>query len=304
MSSVFPILVNGAGGFVAGSVIVQAGPEVHIHAVSRREVGHAQANLTWHQMDITQSEAVLALMHHVKPRAVIHLAAIANIDYAEQHPEEAQRINTDMATQWAEAAARVGAKFIFASTDNVFDGDKGDYRESDPPHPANFYGRTKVMAEQGVLASDSRAVIARIAWVLGFPLIGEGNSFLARMVKTLRAGGTLPVAVNEIRSPVDVITLGRALLELAQNEYTGILHLSGSTYLTRYDMARYLAQRLGFDPDAITPMDSNAEPERAYRPRDISLNNSLACSLLHNKMVTLEEGVNRIMEFGGFAKNH
>src|SRR5262249_48354540 len=99
-----------------------------------------------------------------------------------------------------------------------------------------------------------------------------------------------------IRTPIDVITLGRALLELAANDLTGILHLAGNTRLNRYEMAIQIAERLGFPQDLVKPTNSNAMPNRAPRPNDASLNNSKAKHALRTPMLSLSEGLDLILE--------
>src|SRR5690606_38737244 len=112
--------------------------------------------------------------------------------------------------------------------------------------PVNFYGRTKVAAE--VLAHEAleNCVIARVALVIGLPILGSGNSFLIKMEENLREGKEIQIPENEVRSPVDVITLGKSLLELAANDFTGTINLAGSTCLNRFDMAKRIAAKLGY----------------------------------------------------------
>lgn len=95
---------------------------------------------------------------------------------------------------------------------------------------------------------------------------------------------------------MDVITLGRAFLELATLDYTGILHLAGNTRLNRYEMACHIAQRLGFSSDLVIPTDSNAMAGRAKRPNDASLDNTRAKALLATPMRSLEDALDLILE--------
>jgi dTDP-4-dehydrorhamnose reductase len=101
---------------------------------------------------------------------------------------------------------------------------------------------------------------------------------------------------NEIRTPVDVVTLGRALVELAGNDFTGILHLAGNTRLNRYEMAVHIAARLGFPRVLVKPTDSNAMSDRAPRPNDVSLDNSKAKRVLATPLLSLPEGLDLVLE--------
>ena len=139
------------------------------------------------------------------------------------------------------------------------------------------------------------SVVARLSLVVGLPVLGTGNSFLAKISAALKAGQEVRVPENEIRTPIDVITLGQALLELAANDFTGLLHLAGSTRLNRYQMARQIAQRLGHAAAQVVATDSNAMEGRAPRPSDASLDNSKARHALKTPMQTLMDGLDLVI---------
>ncbi len=289
------LLVSGAGGFVAGSVVKQAAAEWEVHALSRGPALLKGPGLHWHRLDMCSATELRTLVAAVKPDAVIHTAAIADIDYSEAHREEAHRVNVGMSTALAEGCTDVGARLVYCSTDNAFDGARGMYTEADPPSPVNYYGETKVEAEGVVRARCPDAIVARVALVTGLHVLGTGNSFLARMMASFEAGKPVGVPEMEIRTTIDVITLGRALLELAANASTGTVHLSGNDRLNRYEMVRRIAARLGYSADLVRPSDPSGIPGRARRPVDVSLDNGLARRTLGTSMVGLEDGLERIL---------
>jgi dTDP-4-dehydrorhamnose reductase len=290
------LLVTGARGFVAGSVIRSAGPEWELHALSRGQELAGHAELHWHHGEPSETDQLAQLFRQVQPTAVIHCAALADIDYCQTHQAAAWKANVGLTETLANLCATSGAKLVFCSTDTVFDGERAPYREDDPPGPVNFYGQTKVAAEQVVTSSRARGVIARLSLVVGLPALGPGNSFLSKMVAALRAGREVGVPVDEIRTPIDVITLGQALLELAGGDDTGIFHLSGNDRLSRLDMAQQIAVRLGFSPSLIVANDPARIPGRAPRPRDVSLANGKARAALKTRMHNFAEGLSLILE--------
>lgn len=290
------LLLTGHGGFVAGSILWQARQDWEVHALSLTEPPRVMENLTTYQFDLRDAEQLRRAFEAARPDAVIHTAALADIDYCEAHPEEAFEINVGVTATLAALCHEAGARMILCSTDSVFDGIKGFYTENDAPNPVNSYAETKVQAEQAVLDTVENAVVTRLSLVMGLPVMGAGNSFLAKMRVALEAGKQVPFPQNEIRTPVDVITLGRAFLELAQLDYTGILHLAGNTRLNRYEMACRIAQRLGFSADLVISTDSNAMAGRAKRPNDASLDNTQAKALLATPMRSLEEALDLILE--------
>jgi len=291
------LLVTGGNGFVAGSVIAQGLGSWEIHALSRGCPSIERPNLFWHQVPITDPHALGSAFSRIKPAAVIHAAAIADIDYSQAHRDEARQVNVVATRHLADLCRKTDTRLVFTSTDTVFDGLQGGYVEDDPPRPVNFYGETKAEAERIIAKPDGNGAIARLALVMGLPVIGQGNSFLARMIASLKEGRKVGVPPEEIRTPIDVITLGRALLELAGNDVRGVIHLAGNDVLNPLDMVKRIAIKLGYPPELIVPSDVSKIPNRAPRPRDVSLNNAKARNLLKTPMLGLDEAVRLIMTF-------
>jgi dTDP-4-dehydrorhamnose reductase len=285
------LLVTGYGGFVAGSLVWQASPEWEVNVFSRSKTQQEQDDFRCWQFDLCDTKTLRENFAEVKPDAVVHTAALANIDYCQSHQEEAERVNVSVTEELARLCNDHNTKLVFCSTDSIFDGEKGMYTEEDEPHAVNFYAETKTRAEEVVRKCVAQSVVARLSLVMGLPVLGAGNSFLAKMMPALEAGHEVQFPVNEIRTPVDVITLGQALLELAANDFSGTLHLAGNTCLNRYDMACQIAEFLGYSPDLVVAIDSNAMEGRAPRPNDASLDNSKACNILDTPMQNLMDGL-------------
>jgi dTDP-4-dehydrorhamnose reductase len=295
------LIVTGAHGFVAGSVLAQSGDEWQVHAVSRGEPLAGRDALQWHTCDPWQPGQIAQLFHEVRPQAVIHTAALADIDFCQAHPEAARAGNVDFTHTVADLCADTGARLVFCSTDTIFDGEHAPYSEDDPPGPVNLYAQTKVEAEQLVARLGSQAVIARLSLVVGLPLLGAGNSFLVRMIAALKDGKAVSMPEQEVRTPVDVITVGRALLELAAGNHHGIFHLAGHSRVTRLEMAQQIAHRFGLPQHLVVAQGVANAPGRAARPRDVSLNNAKACAQLETPMLTLDDGLSLIRQTAGIS---
>lgn len=290
------LIVTGGHGFVAGSVITQAGSEWEVHVFSRGPARPTREGVSWHTLDLLNPEQLSETVERIGPAAVIHTAAIPDIDYSEAHPKEAVQANVETTRNLARACKNIGARLVFTSTDNVFDGESGPYSEASPVNPINHYGRTKVEAERVIEETIENAAIARVALVMGLPILGTGNSFLSRMLVCFEAGETVGVPANEIRSPIDVITLGRALLELAGNRFVGPIQLGGLDGLPRVDMVRRIALALGYADELVEPNDPTGIPGRADRPRDLIFDCVLAGKVLSTPLQGIEGGLTLVME--------
>lgn len=291
------LMVTGYGGFVAGSVVWNAlrSGLWDVYALSLVEKPALRERFQCIPFDLCDAARLEGVFSEINPDAVVHTAALADIDYCEGHRAEADRVNVGVTRELAFRCAESGAKMILCSTDTVFDGTKGLYTEEDSPRAVNYYAETKIRAEEIVRETVERGVVARLSLVMGLPVLGTGNSFLAKMLDTLERGESVKFPANEIRTPVDVITVGRAFLEIAASDFTGTLHLAGSTRINRYEMACQIAEKLGYSRDLVTATDSNAMPGRAPRPNDASLDNSRAKRLLATPMQTLIGGLELVL---------
>jgi dTDP-4-dehydrorhamnose reductase len=290
------LVVTGATGFVAGSILAQAGDGWQVHAISRGESLVHRDNLCWHTFDPLEPDALAQIIRDVAPDVVVHTAALADIDLCQTHPEIARAINIDLTRRIANVCTDAGCKLVLCSTDTIFDGEHAPYDEADLPGPVNFYAETKLEAEQIVARLGAQAVIARLSLVVGLPVLGAGNSFLVRMITACKQGRTVGVPAHEVRTPVDVITVGRALLELAAGNHHGIFHLAGHDRLSRFEMAQKIAVRFGFPKHLVVAPAAATTPGRAARPRDVSLDSAKACANLKTPMRTLDEGLSLILQ--------
>ena len=285
------LMVTGARGFVAGNVIAHALKDWEVHALSRGEPLLEHPRLKWHIATSLAEADLERVFRQVMPDVVIHTAAIANIDFCEANQALARKANVEMTAVLAGLCASRGSKLVFCSTDNVFDGDRAPYAEDDLPAPVNFYGQTKFEAERIVACTGENAVIARLAFVVGFPAFGPCNSFLGKVVEAIRSGQQLCAPEYEFRTPIDVVSASRALLELADGEYAGVFHLAGNDRLNRFELLKEVVHVLGLRPNRITTVDPSQLQSRARRPRDVSLDNRKARSSLKTPMLGFREAL-------------
>lgn len=243
-------------------------------------------------LDLENGNAIRNLIRTARPHAVIHCAAWSNLDSCETDPEKTFRINAEAVGILAESCGEFHSRLIFTSTDMVFDGEKGNYVETDPVRPLSVYGESKCRAEKWIFDIGGDFVIARVALVYGRPVTG-GTSFSEKLLDAWQAGRTVSLYTDQVRTPIAVQNLAEALLELAESPYVGILHLGGANRIDRCSLGRYLAERKGVSHDRILPVLMSEHPTPAKRPRDASLDTSRAKSVLRTRLWSYQEGMDR-----------
>jgi dTDP-4-dehydrorhamnose reductase len=284
------LMIFGGSGFVGGNLARIAGQKGWAVCVAdNRPLLEAE----WWSVNVADQDMVEKAIDAVKPAAVVNVAAVADIDLAERERELARRVNVDGARTLAESCARHGIRYVFFSSDAVFDGKGRQYSEADLANPVNFYGRTKWEAETAVLQVCPQAVVVRLSLVLGFPVSG-GNSFVASLESKLGQGKAVLAPVDEIRTPVDVITLCECVLELCEGSFAGVIHIGATDHISRYDLSRKLARRMGYNEKLVEPLaPSSGLAGRAPRHKNGILSVALAQSLLTTRLLSTDDGIKR-----------
>jgi len=261
------ILITGANGFVGNYLCTRLAPEASLIAAGRgtRRLSIAGSNLVYEALDLTDREAVHALIGRHRPDAIVHMAAISRPDECEQNRSLADQVNVEATRFLLEAAAETGAYFLFVSTDFVFDGQQGFYREEDPVGPVNYYGATKVQAETLVKNYPHEWSIVRTVLVYGAPLAGRENLLTVTAAK-LRAGEEFRVFTDQVRTPTYVGDLVEGIVALLHRRAGGIWHLSGEDVRTPYEMAVETARYLNLDTSLILPVTEADMQQPARRP--------------------------------------
>jgi dTDP-4-dehydrorhamnose reductase len=218
------ILGCGAGGML-GRDLVKAGTAA----------GHEVAALARSELDVTDADAVRAAVARARPDMVVNCAAWTDVDGAEEHEEEALRVNGDGAGNVAAAAAESGASALYVSSDYVFDGGKGEpYVESDAPSPLSAYGRSKLAGEAATAEANPRHFIVRSSWLFG----SHGGNFVATMLRLGTERDELRVVHDQVGCPTWTGHLADGLLRVASGDAHGIHHLAGGGECSWCDFAR------------------------------------------------------------------
>lgn len=253
-----PVLLTGMGG-VLGAGLARGGlatawqrqggaaPEL---IVVGRERPRALAALRFERCDFEQPGAAAALVARLRPRAVLHAAALSRLDACEQEPARAQALNVDAVRELAAAmAAHGGARLVYCSTDQVFDGSQERLFEDASPNPIHAYGRSKAAGEIATLEARLPAgtAVVRLPLLLGPAVPGrpERCGADATLVRAARAGQPWQLFTDEWRAPADPADFVAALVRLLDEDQNGTFHLAGRDAVDRYTLGEWACAAAG-----------------------------------------------------------
>lgn len=286
------LAITGAGGLLGSALLAK----VKGHEVYSLNNEHAPSSGIPIRLDLRNNNQVVETLKRIKPDAIVHTAALTDVDRCERDHELAKAINYDATRTIAKSARELGAFLIYISTDYVFDGKRGRYNEEDVPGPINFYGQTKLMGEQAVRELLTDYLIARTSVIYGStPSSGKVN-FALWLLDSLSSGKTVNVAANQFVSPTLNTNLAEMVIECLERRVKGILHLSGASRVSRLEFALELCRIWSFNPSLINPVDTSKMNWYAPRPKDSSLDVTKASSVLMKKPASIKDSLNRLKE--------
>lgn len=222
------------------------------------------------KLDACNKQQVSELVERVKPDCVIDTHSLTNLDYCEAHQEETWKVNLVGSTNIANACKKIGCKYMFISTDNVFDGSKGSYTETDSVNPLNYYAKTKVAVEEALATMQIDYIVARTSVL--YSTGGQGRvGFVPWLVEKLKSREQVRIVTDQKNNPTFVDNLSEILFRLYEKDAKGIFHTTGGECISRYDFAIEIAQLFGLDGKLIVPILSEELNQTALRPKTLNM---------------------------------
>jgi len=262
------LLVTGASGLLGLNLSLGIQAPHRAIGVDRSKLAHTPFELV--QAELTQPGVISRLIETIRPDAIIHTAANANIDSCESDPEGARILNAELPGVFAASCARAGVRLIHISTDAVFDGTKnGIYTESDSTNPLSVYAQTKLDGEKAVLAANADAIVARVNF-FGWSLSGT-RSLSEFFVNKLSAGQPCNGFTDVYFCPMFVGDLAETLVRMLDKGLSGLYHVVGSEALSKYDFGVRIARQFGFDEGLIRPLSVEKSELTARRSHNLRL---------------------------------
>lgn len=282
------LLITGSSGLLGLNLALQAASAHEVIGVDRNLLVGIPFQLK--QADLLTEGILDSLLDQARPQAVIHCAALADLEACEANPELARRLNTTLPAQLAHACRQRGIALIHISTDAVFDGQKdGFYTEEDTPHPLSVYARTKLDSERAVLEIYPQAIVARVNFY-GWSLRGKRS--LAEFFFTNLSQNKIINGFTDVYfCPMFVNDLGRVLLKMLEKRLSGLYHVVGPQAMSKYQFGVEIARQFGLPEANITPKSIRASGLTAPRSQNLCLSTEKVSTALGEPLPSFSTGL-------------
>ena len=263
------ILVTGSNGLLGQKIVNQLKhrADIELIATSKGENRRIVQDFTYVSMDITSKEEVEEVMQKYKPQVVINTAAMTNVDSCEDDRDNCWNINVTAVDYLLEESIKHQSHFVQLSTDFVFDGANGPYKESDAPNPLSYYAKSKLASEELVVKSGyTNTAIARTIIVFGTgDNLSRGNLVLWAK-GALEKQSPINVVDDQFRAPTLADDLAKGCILIAEKNATGIFHLSGPETMSILEIVKRIGKYYSLSTDCVTPIKTSTLNQTAARP--------------------------------------
>lgn len=295
------ILITGAGGFLGHNLVRGLCARHEVFSGFRSTAPDAKEP-TPVELDITKAAEVRKQISEIRPDLVVHSAAMSQPDECEREPVRAHDVIVCGTRNVASACREFEARMVHISTDLVFDGTRGWYREEDEVNGISVYANAKIEAERSVLSIDPDGIILRVALLFGIGSPSHPGS-LVRILRDWRSGRSLTFYSDQYRTPAYAQQVVEVVDRLTEQPLVkGILHLGGADRVSRYEFAVGVAGIAGIDIRMVRSGRMSDMPSSAPRGADCSLVSEKICSELGVRPLRFSEALDQMKREGVFDR--
>lgn len=293
------ILLTGSNGLLGQKLVHQLKGRdgIELFATSRgvNRVSDS-ASYQYYELDITNKKEVDQIISELKPDVVINTAAMTNVDACEDKREECWKLNVDAVQYLADACELNNIHFIHLSTDFIFDGEDGPYKEEDQPNPLSYYAESKLASENIVKKLNCPWAIVRTVLVYGLVEDMSRTNIVLWAKGALEKKQTLTIVNDQFRTPTLAEDLAAGCILIALQEATGVYHISGKDFMSIIELVNRVAEHYGLDVSEIKEVSSSSLNQAAKRPPKTGFILDKAINDLGYAPHSFEEGLNLLDE--------
>lgn len=263
------VVVTGANGLLGQTLInllLKEEKSYEVYGLSRGVNRTERSDFSYISMDITDHTKLSEVIVNISPDVVVNTAAMTNVDLCESEKEECDVLNVDVVLNLAAICNSLNAHLIHISTDFIFDGEKGYYKETDPPNPLSYYGLSKLKSEQALEQSKVKYTILRTILVYGLVKNMARNNIVLWVKEMLESGKEITIVDDQFRMPTYVEDLAMACKIAMDNERLGVFNISSNTLLSIYEMVLQIAEVFSLNKNLVLPISTATLNQTAKRP--------------------------------------
>lgn len=286
------VLITGCHGLLGQRLVKYAPPGCDVIATDLSENSQFIPPDIYRPCDLTSRDAVKNLIDSVEPENIINAAAFTDVDGAEDQRDLCWLVNVIAMENLVQAARRVHAGIYHISTDYIFNGHDGPYKENDIPNPLGFYGQSKLAAEQVLKGSPLPFTIVRTMVLYGYSKNNRPD-FVGWLIRKLRSGDPVHIVADQLGNTTLNDDLARALWHLVRTSYHGVIHVAGREIVSRYDFAVKIARIFDLNRSLINPISTADFKQKAPRPLNSGLVVDKALYTLGLELSDVEGGLRK-----------
>jgi len=241
------------------------------------------------KLNLLNLEDIHKIFKKFQPDVVIHSAALTDVEKCEVDPQLANSLNVKATEVIAKEVEKISSYLMYISTDYIFDGKSGFYKETDSTNPLNNYGKTKLLGEKFIENETSKWSIIRTSTPFGIHSFKK--TFPVWVYENLKINKKINILEDQFTSPTYVPNLSKMILEITSRSLEGFFHLSGSTKISRFEFAKMIATKLNLDLSLLNPVKIDNMAWKANRPIDSSLDVSKINAILKTKPYTIKQSL-------------
>lgn len=263
------IIITGSNGLLGQSLVnllLKEKNKYKVFGFSRGENRSGREDFTYISIDITNENELKNQLRKIKPDFIINTAAMTQVDDCEINKEACDLLNVEVVKWLAEIASEINVHIVHISTDFIFDGKQGYYKETDEPNPLSYYGLSKLKSEQVLENSTIDYTILRTILVFGKVFDMSRSNIVLFVKDMLSKGKEVTMITDQFRMPTYVEDLAMACKISIDKKATGVFNISSNELLSIYEIAQQIADAFGLDKSLIKPISTSTLNQRATRP--------------------------------------